>query len=324
MKAAGAAVLVAGPVGAVGFINIGPEVGIPVAAVTAVVTVAILLVVRLTLPTQLTVTVTPSDITMRSYGRTRTIVRDERTRAAAMRLLLQWGIASNYLVVAGTGRPFKLNIDMWADEDLADLLTHIPVQCSEPLQVTPKEAQREFPGLLGFGVVHPNRAAVLAVVAFIVLVLAVYGVITALGSGDDGDDRASAEPTYSARPQAADLSREAGGTQNRLQSDVQRLLGDDEDWEPADTTTSDCSTGGYSRIVSWTNRSPRYPYTQDDRAAVALAAAEADLQDRDVRLDGDAVVFMKYANDTTGATLTVAADEGAVTVTTASACTGLE
>ncbi|KQP81489.1 hypothetical protein [Aeromicrobium sp. Leaf291] len=318
-----AAVAVVLPVGLVGLRGIGLEAGLWVVGVTAAVTLLGVVVWRLTLPSQHTVTVSRTHVTFRSYGRTRVLAVDEHLRGSLLVLTYQHGFEVPYLVVDGTGRPFRLNVEMWSEDDLEAIIRHLPNHASAPEPLDAATVEREFPGLLPFSTRHPNRFAIAFVVVTVAVVIAVGVVVTAVTAERDDDEEYEpvATVTPSVRP---DLSREAGGRQNRLQADVQRLLGEDDDWSSQDPTIRDCADGGYQRILTWTNDAPRERYTQDDRQDVAAAARRAGLVERDVEQDGEAVTGLSYLDPETLASLQVDVSDGVLTVTTDSACSSAD
>jgi hypothetical protein len=318
-----AALAVALPVGLVGLRGVGLEVGLWAAGVTAVVTLVGVVVWRLTLPKQHTVSVSPTHVTFRSYGRTRAVAVDEHLRGTLLVLSYQHGIEVPYLVVDGTGRPFRLNLEMWSEDDLEAIVAHLPNRASAPEPLAAAEVEREFPGLLPFTTRHPNWSAVAIVVAATAAVIVAWGVyffVTAEPDDDEGNEPV-ATVTPSARP---DLSPEAGGRQNRLQSEVQRLLGEDDDWSSEGPTVRDCADGGYQRVLTWTNDSPRATYTQQDRADVVAAARRAGLAERDVEVEDGSITGLRYLDAETLAALQVDVRDGVVTVTTDSACSSAD
>lgn len=322
-RSALAAAGVALPVGLVGLRGVGLEVGLWVAGVTAVVTLVGVVAWRLTLPTQHTVTVSPTHVTFRSYGRTRALNVDEHLRGTLLVLSYQHGIEIPYLVVDGTGRPFRLNVEMWSTDDLEAIVAHLPnhASASEPLDAAAVE--RLFPGLLPFTTRHPNWSAVALVVAAVVVTVVVWGLFTAVTTERDDDEDGGGEPVATVTPSARpDLSAEAAGRQNRLQSDVQRLLGEDDDWTAQDPAIRDCADGGYQRIITWTNDAPRARYTQADRTDVASAARRAGLVESDVEVEDGTVTGLRYLDPGTRAALQVDVRDGVLTVTTDSACSG--
>lgn len=317
-----AAAAVAVPVGLVGLRGLGLEAGLWVAGVTAVVTLVGVVVWRRTLPTQHTVTVSRTHVTFRSYGRARAVAMDEHLRGTLLALSYQHGIEVPYLVVDGTGRPFRLNVEMWSEDDLEAIVAHLPTYAtaSEPLDVAGVE--REFPGLLPWPVRHPNLSAVGFIVVVVAMVVAVGLVIASVtAEGDDKRDESVATVTPSARP---DLSPEAGGRQNRLQSEVQRLLGEDDDWTSQAPAVRDCADGSVQRILTWTNDSPRERYTQEDRADVAEEARRAGLEEQEVEVEDGNVTGLRYLDPETLASLQVDVGEGVLTVTTDSACSSAD
>jgi hypothetical protein len=321
-RATATALAYAVPLGVAGFAGVGPGPGLPIAAVTAAVTLLAVLVWRLTVPRMLSVTASPTELTFKSYGRTTTVQVNERTTAAARLVVDGYGFESRYVVITGDGGQFKLNADMWTDDDLAALASGKVHWATEPAAVTVKEFDSEFPGLLPGHVAHPNRFAA----GFIVVALAVIiGVGATIGGLKDRDSDPDTEPTTAepTRAQQQDLNKEDARTQNRLQSDVQRLLGDDNDWSPAAPEVRDCADlGGYQRFLTWTNNNPRSTYPQNVREQVTAAAAAANLDAADLRVAGDTIDHLLYVNVQTAANLTVTLKNGELTVQTASACSG--
>lgn len=311
---------VALPVGLLGARGIGWSAAVPIAGVTAVVTLVVLLLWRVTVPRMVSVTATPERIVYRRYGRTSTLERNANLRAAVRTIDLNHDQKVPYLVLAGDGDSFLLNLAMWADADVEDIAATVPrdQRDPEPADTTIAQVRREFPGAMPFYTAHQNWAAVLILLVAVPVVAAAMALPALLA--DDGDEDPADEPTRSA-PRAADLTARAARAQNRLRDTATRALGGT--WDLQEPAAVDCSTGrgGYQRILTSTNRSPG-AYDQDDRERVQAAARAGGLEDDDVRIDGDSVTYLAYGDDGTGANLVVRVSEGVAVLTTASECSG--
>lgn len=306
-------------VGALGIIGIGMERALPIMGVTVVVTVLGVLLWRWTLPRLVSVTVSESEIVYRNYGRTRRVRRNENTRATARLLVVNFGFQTPYLVISGDGGQFMLNVDVWREQDLVEIAGSDASWTSEPALVDAKALEREFPGLLPSYISHPNRFAIMCVVVAVAVIIGAMAAFAAITADDGGDDEQPAAAIE--RKQSGELTDEQAGTQNRLQADVQELLGADSDWSSVAPTIRDCkASSGWQRILTWTNDTPRPTYTQDDVTNVTAAAEKAGLAPVTTSLAQDQLARLVYQDAESEAELTVTTENGSLTVTTASAC----
>lgn len=312
------------PVGAISFVRLGPVLAVPLVIGTAIITLIGVAAWRWTLPRLFTVTVSKSDIVLRNYGRTRSIRVNQNTMGTNRRLASNFDLQSDYLIISGDGEPFRLNTDMWSEADLTALTGSMPRQGSVAVAVTPKQLETEFPGLLPRSILHPYRYSFLFVMIALVVVLMVMFIVQAISTSDDKGDATQAVPS-SEPVDTSELPDGAAATQNRLQAEVQRLLGGDEDWTSRALDNRTCpDIGGYQRVVLWTNDNPRATYTQADSDAVVAAARRADLDQQGVRESEREPSELTFTNDSTGAELDVTFEDRLVTVQTASACSVLE
>ncbi len=302
----------------VGVRGVGWELALPLIAGTFVLVGVGVLIWRRTAPSRLTVTVTDTDVTYRSYGRVRSIRRDEHAGSSLVEMR-QGELTFTYLVVHGTGKPFKLNHDLWRDDALAGVASVLAHQPGPPESLTVKETARRFPGLLPFWVRRQNLAAVLFLLALLVVVVAVMAAVYAL-DGDGSEAPSSSSEVGATRTASPDLSDAAAGRQNRLVDEVSRLVGGTEGWTYPPSALRDCADGSYQLL-----RFARHDAaTADvDRASIDAAARRAGLEP--VRPVGEEDPgTLSYADRRTSARLDVVVDGEVVEVTSASACSGVD
>jgi hypothetical protein len=301
------------PLGVAGFIRVGPAVGVPLVGGTALVTLLLVVLWRVTLPRCYHVTVTSTDITLRSYGRTTTIRRNHNLRGHARLLRLQYELSATYVIVSGDGGRFKLHVDMLPEQDLDALLKVIPVD-AQPAAVTPKQLDAEFPGLLPASTLHPHRFAIGVVVAIVVAIVAGFVVYTTVFVHDPDEI-----PTPTVR--GLDLRASDAAKQQQLQDQARLLVSPGPDWRSGDPYVHSCHDGTWQRIISVGGTTTR-PYTNDDRARLTAVARAAGMVERDVAIEGEAVRRLLFEDPKTGATLELSVESTYTGLSTGSACVG--
>ncbi|MCW2769744.1 MAG: hypothetical protein JWR27_1177 [Aeromicrobium sp.] len=310
---------VCGSVGLASAHRLGAGAALPIAGVTAVITLLVVLLWRLTLPRAMSVTVTASDITYRRYGRKDTVRRDASTRSAARMLVLNTGVRAPYLVVAGDSGNFLLNTDMWADDDLLDIAAAIPEANQDPdiAVVDAKQMETEFPGVLPAYTAHPNRTALLTLAALIPITVAGMWLLGTLT--DDSDDLGNDSDDTSQSTVRGELTDAEARRQNRLQDQVQDVVAPDRTWSDGGARLGECGEGAWQRLLEWSTQSTdtlldaRMNAAVDDLATQAGMVATMDQTSATVHT-------LAFQDDDTGAFLRVQGDGQTATVTTGSAC----
>ncbi|MCW2789328.1 MAG: hypothetical protein JWP56_1631 [Aeromicrobium sp.] len=307
------------PVGLASAHRLGAAATLPIAGVTAVVTLVVVLLWRLTLPRAMSVTVTATDITYRRYGRKDTVRIDASTRSAARMLVLNTGMMSPYLVIAGDGGNFSLNTDMWADEDVMGIAAAVPEANQDPdvTVVDAKQMEAEFPGVLPAYTAHPNRTAVLALA---VLVPVTVAGMWALGTlTDDSDDLGNgSDDTSQSATVRGELTDAEAGKQNRLQDQVQDAVAPGP-WSGDESRLGECGEGAWQRRLGGSTQSSATKLEASTVDAIEDLATEAGMVAKMDETSG-AVYTLAFQDDATGAFLRVQGDRQTVTVSTGSAC----
>lgn len=241
---------VAAPVGLLGARGVGLAGALVIAGVTAVVTVIGLVIWRLTLPRLVSVTLSPTHVTYRRYGRKNSVERSAKTRAAVRMVVMQAGLQSPYLIASCDGDGFLLNTDTWSEDDLAQIAAALSVATVVPPEepVPVKQVRDDFPGALPFHMARPNWTAIIALVVAVPIVVVAMWAFGWWAEDDVDYDATQREATAS---QAAELPAEDAAAQSSLVADAQSAFGPGTNWEndPLSTTACD-SHDGSQRIVS--------------------------------------------------------------------------
>jgi hypothetical protein len=240
---------VAAPVGLLGARGTGLVAALIIAAVTALVTLVAVLVWRLTLPRQVSVTVSPTQVTYRRYGRTNTVDRGPRTRAAVRTVLMQAGLQSPYLIASCNRDGFLLNLDMWAEDELHQIAAALGISSVVPpdTPTTVDEVRDEFPGAMSFHLAHPNWTAIIVLV---VAVPVVAVVMWASGFWSEDDVDYDATQRQAVASQVAALPPEVARTQDDQLTEAQSILSPDSTWESRSPDAADCEgLAGWQRVV---------------------------------------------------------------------------
>lgn len=301
------------PLGATAFFRLGPAVGLPLVVGTAVLTILAMMVWRLTLPRFYTITKSADAITLRNYGRTSTVTRNENLRGDARLLVHSYGLTQVYVVLSGDDGRFKINADVLTEDDMEDLVRGIPTGPAPAGPVSIKEFDREFPKLLPFGIRRPNVTAASIVVGIVVAVLIAYFVFFEPESSSGPDD--VPEPSLT----ELNLSRAAAAEQNQLQDRAARLVSPGPDWRTGDPYVENCFGGGFQRILAIGGTTTR-PYTEDDRTALTELATSAGMSEVDVSTEGGSITRLLFQNEKTGAELELSVEETYTGLSTGSAC----
>ena len=315
----GLTLLIALGVGAVGFRGVGWEMGLPIAAVTAVVTLVAVLVWRRTLPSQVSVTVSATELSYRRFGRTSSVRRaDARAEVVGLRSSGIGGAAISvpYLVLSDHHGGFLLNLGTWSEQDLAAIAESVPAERRDlaPKELASAQLRERRPGVLPFFMARPNLFAVLAVVVAVALVAGVMAVVAAVASDDSADAGNPAETSAASAPRAQDLSPAAGREQNALFDEAQDLLGEGARWQYAAPEAEDCGpAGAWQRVLTATSD-----------GALALTDVRTELnalaESYDLVLTADASSRTTYGNPESEAELALSVSGGRPLVRSASPC----
>lgn len=289
--------------------RLGTAVAVPLVAVTAIVTVAAVILWRATLPRLVDVTVTADAVTYRRHGRRSTLRRDDDLRVTPRMITATQDLTSPYLVVSGTGDDFVLSTDLWAEEDLERMIAELSATAAPgPVEASYREVREQFPGAMPAYLAHPHRTAILAIV---VLVPVVVAGMLAVGSLADEDDPAPAR--------RADLSADASRDQRRLHDRAMAVLGDDTTWQADPVRRPECDgPESWQRVLTGQAVDARTVRGREVSALTALAK-DAGLPAKTRTLDAT-THSLAFVNDETGAFLTVDGSGPVATVRTGSAC----
>lgn len=302
--------------GGVALRSLGLQVGLPLIGVTAVVTLAAVVLWRWSSPRLLSVTVSPDAVVYRRYGRVRTLRRDEHLRSV-VRVVPTTGVYEvdrRFLVLWGTGDPVLVNLAHWSPDDAGAIAAAVPAgrRDDEPRRASAADLAREAPGAVPFTMRHPYLTGLgLAAACVAAAVLVLWAVATS--STDEAGDPAGRYPASA--PVAQDLSPAAARRQDAVHVGAQDLLRDERTrWRHSPPEAADCGPdGGWQRVLVAT--SPHAARLTDVRAELDALAASHDLVPA-----GETPGRRTYASPESQASLDVSVSRGRTVVRSASSC----
>ena len=141
--------------------GLGWAAGGATAAVIVLVALSGVVAWRVVLPRRVFVDSSAGSLTHRGWFRTTTLARDAHLRAVRRVVMHPDGVQIPYLVVSGRGGRFRLDARVWGERATAQIGSFVPQGGGEVREVSARELEAEFPGLLPMWIAHPLRFALL-------------------------------------------------------------------------------------------------------------------------------------------------------------------
>lgn len=306
-------------IGGTGVRGLGWERALPIAAVTAVVTAVVALLVLRNIPRQVSLTISPEQVDYRRFFRTTTIVRDDQMTSLLADLILTGGICERYLLVGGRGRAFASPSYLWGDDDLAQIVALLGTTDRTPTLLSPRQVDDEFPGIVPGHMRHPARLAAAVIVVGVILVIAVQALWAVLSAPDEVPD--AAPPPEAVAP--ATLPSEVTAPSDRLLARLKRVVDSPPGWTAVETRIQPCEADG-----TWQQHVLTHVQQDEGRegqavvAALTRAAVRAGLVAGAAELVPGTSYRLEFAAADDGeAAARVSSNLGVVSVSTTSACT---
>ncbi len=182
-------------VGGLGLRGTGWLGAVAIAVPTAVITLIVLALLWWRLPHAVSLTISPSTVAWRRYGRRTTVRRGPGTSAVVALVSTNEGkIHARYILVGDGRRRVSLGTGLWSDDEYAEIVDLLGAEDLGPEPLTPKDIERLHPGTVHAWLLHPVRPALLILVVLLVVVLSVLAVIATVQNDDSAAGDGIEEP----------------------------------------------------------------------------------------------------------------------------------